>query len=573
MKYSGSYSLRLLLLYFFFTLEVVNANLVKFDVRKSSVCSGVYSKKDWGGRFVPNIEFVLEQFGSKKYDHKGGNSGDDDHISMTYVVFEYKDLDKLGYPLSNGDRKYICDDDAIKSGYCKEDEKWSVIVNSKTSNSTIKTGDLKHLGPAKLEYNVKNTGLYCLYTASRFDDKYRGLVNFQNAFGYLSGSDIPKLPAYGILTICYAMVLALYGFQFYKKRNQNQILPLQRYLLGMLGVLTFDSLVVWSYYDLVNRTKNPSSGFVTFYMLFLSLMNSIKTTFSFFILLCIALGYGVVLLKLKKSVMLKCKILAGAHFAATMLYLVATYYSGGSGIGSGSDLSDDSSGTGVKDLFPIIPVAITLTVYYISILTSIRQTTVSLNKQRQVIKLQLYRKLFFIIFFSVVMTFAGLVLSTFAYLSMSTTQAIEEDWKSAFFVFDFWPSVVFFFAFLGVAWLWRPTETSYMLAVSQQVSTGEGQDDDLEDHVNAEPGYHQGREFELDDLSLISHSDNENQGQDRNSFELHESHNDGVATKGKNSSTNFSPENTPEAGNTLFELGDESDDEHKHDDRLHAKDD
>lgn len=89
-----------------------------------------------------------------------------------------------------------------------------------------------------------------------------------------------------------------------------------------------------------------------------------------------------------------------------------------------------------------------------------------------------------------------------------------------------------------IAWLWRPTETSYMLAVSQQLSTGGDEDDPNFDPEN--PNYQGpgGTEFELDDLSLMSHDDDEeddndgdlNTGRnarrnvDRDSFEIDDGH-------------------------------------------------
>lgn len=74
---------------------------------------------------------------------------------------------------------------------------------------------------------------------------------------------------------------------------------------------------------------------------------------------------------------------------------------------------------------------------------------------------------------------------------------------------------------MAIAWLWRPTETSYMLAISQQLSGG----DDVVDNDPENPGgYQGGHEFELDDLSLMSHSDDEDNNRQRNverdSFEL-----------------------------------------------------
>jgi len=538
---------------------VVAANKVAIDNDvNSQICEGMYSKHDWGGSITPHIGIWLDKFGKDKFNPKKPDAEPLEKIEVSYVIFEYKDLSHLGKVDPNtGVRVYICSEKAIEAGLCEEKLLGNFLVDADITNTTVYTAKLTHLGQANITYLVEKTGYYCVSTYISDSTKYLGSVNFQNAFGQLSASEIPKLPAYGILTLCYAVTMALYGFQFFKKRKQNQILPLQRYLLAMLAFLTFDTLVLWSYFDLVNRTRSQN-WFTKFYMVFLSIMNSAKMTFSFFLLLLIGLGYGVVVLKLPKKIMFRCKILAGCHFTASMIYLIGSYHNAANGSStSSSDISSQGVGASLWVLLPLIPVTITLTLYYVLILSSIRTTTANLHKQRQVIKLQLYENLFRIISLSVIFTIGGLVLSSFIFLSLSTTEVIELHWKGSFFIFDFWPSVIFFFVFLGVSWLWRPTETSYMLAVSQQVSTSEGPEDG-EQGENG--GYQHGHEFELDDLSVMSHSDEETGPRD--SFELN---NQGIPRdEPPKYELSTSKESVPEASNTLFELGDDDhDDEHE----------
>lgn len=543
----------------------------------SEVCSGMYSKVDWGGSYRPHIGMKLTRFDNYKVDPKKKQQDEHDDISVSYVIFEYKDVDYLG-AVDNPTtlrKKYICDDLAVKKGYCTDEEKGLFIVQKTAANlTTIHTGIISQLGQLPYQFNVSKTGYYCVATYSLKDKKYRGIINFQNAFGHLSASEIPKLPAYGILTICYAIALSLFGFQFYKKRKQHQILPLQRYLLAMFGVLTFETFVIWSYYDLVNRSSNPLNGFIVFYMVFLSLLNATKLTFSFFLLLCISLGYGVVVLKLRKSVMFKCKILAGVHFAASVFYFISSYRSAASNATITASSPDEAyANASLTDLLPLIPITITCTIYYACILNAIRTVSTTLHQQRQVIKLKLYNNLFYIIFMSVFITMAGLVSSSFMYLSMSTTDMIENHWKGSFFFYNFWPSIVFFVSFLAIAWLWRPTETSYMLALSQQVSTTA---DDEEADGGEGNGYHQaGTEFELDDLSLMSHDD-EN-GPRRASHDSFELSREGSPTPPeappKYEEDDIKKKTTPlssETSNTLFELGEEEDDHepHQSDERL-----
>lgn len=543
------------------------ANLALFNEINEVICSGIYSKEDWGGSFKPSIDLKLTEYDGKKLKKDGKE--DDVSADVAFLIFEYKDYVHLGVETSNG-MEFICKDSLIESGICSESERGMFIVSTKANDTSIYSSKLTKLGSSDLDYEISQTGYYCLYTYSS-KKKYKGYVNFQNAFGYLNASEIPKLPAYGILTLCYAIALALFGFQFFKKRKENQILPLQKYLLAMLGFLTFDTFVVWSYYDLVNRTKNPTSQFVIFYMVFLALLNSVKITFGLFLLLCVSLGYGVVVVKLPKKVMLRCKILAGFQFLTSFFFLFTSYYTDNSTVSS-----VDLDGTDLNGLLGIIPffaIAVTSAIYYISITTTIFRTIGNLNQQRQIIKLQLYKNLMRVIAGSMILMIGGLLLSSVIYLSMSNTEMFEKHWKSAFFIYDFWPSVVFFGTFICISWLWRPTETSYMLAISQQLST----DDSADDGNATVHGYHQGHEFELDDLSLISHSDTEQNQPREDSFELSRD-DSSPATKGSKPPPQYEEldgasgsrkNKSHDNGNTLFELGeDDESDEDKADDRI-----
>lgn len=543
------------------------ANVAKYDEVNSQVCSGIYSKHDWGGSLKPHIEIRLNQFDKYVYKPhlKHENQPFSEDIKVSFVVFEYADMDRIGAQVDDTHRKYICDDFAIHDlKVCNESQRGKFILNKKPSNNTILTSQLTHLGQTFLNYNINNTGYYCVVTFVEEKNnkkvKYNGQITFQNAFGELSASEIPKLPAYGILTLCYAIALALFGFQFFMKRKENQILPLQRYLLAMLGFLAFETFVVWSYYDLVNRSKNPSSHFVVFYMFFLSILNSIKITFSFFLLLCIALGYGVVVLKLSKKVMFRCKILGGAQFFASLFYLLGTYHNSTANSTQYSRDIETSDQNVFLGMVPLIPISITMSIYYVVIMISIRQTTASLHQQRQIIKLQLYQNLFRMMFLAVFLTFIAMFLSSFYFLGMTNTQMVEANWKGAYFLFEFWPSVVFFFVFMGIAWLWRPTETSYMLAISQQLSTG---DDVGEGEEGGAHGYHQGTEFELDDLSLLSHSDHENDDRnvDHDSFELSRDQQTSFPQPPPAYEQLNEKQQEPEPSHTLFEVGEGDDDE------------
>lgn len=537
----------------------VLANRVPIDENANRlVCEGMYAKKDWGGSIQPHIEVTITRLGDQIYDPKKSQEESNPDsanpsVRVSYALFEYNDVDYLGKEYTkSGRKKYICDDVAISAGLCDLLELGMILHTGDLHNTSIRIGQFDHLGAANLSYPIGASGYYCLTTyLPNAGGVYRGEIDFQNAFGQLSASEIPMLPAYGILTIAYAATLGFFGFQFFKKRDQNQILPIQRYLAAMLGLLTFETLVIWSYYDLVNRTVGKS-WFVKAYAVFLSILSSLKITLCLFLLMLVSRGYGIVVLKLPKKIMRRCKIFAAIHFTATMVYLLGNYLTAsGSSFSSSNDVDESGSGAVWVQIFIFVPVTITLCLYYVFILLSMRETSAKLHKQRQVIKLKLLENLFNIVLMSWMLSFTALFFPIFFFFSYSDKDGIESKWKFWFFIQDFWPSLAFFIIFLGVSWLWRPTETSYMLAVSQQLSStgGEGE--------GAEGGdFHNQQEFELDDISLMSHSDEEAGGTRGDSFELDEHTAPPTAPPTYKEVAGADTQHQL-ASNTLFELDDE----------------
>lgn len=440
------------------------ANRDSVTEKSSQVCSGMYDKDSFGGPINPFISTNLHKFGN------------DEDINLAVVIFEYQDIELLGAVDSNGGhRKYVCDSSAVDEGLCDESHLGQFIVSDDlTGNkSQILTYTLNKTGAIDMTYLVKSTGYYCVatYTTDR-STKYDLAVNFRNSFGQLAASEYPKLPLYAILAIAYAVCFAYYSFNFWK--HKHEVLPLQKYFLAFYLFLTLECVTIWGLYDLTNRKSSTDAG-VKVYTVFVSILNGIKFTFSFFLLLVISLGYGIVVPKLERKLMLKCRIFAGIHLACAVMYILTNYL----------------AKPGVEDssfwaLFAF-PVIITTAIFYAVTLKSLSTTTALLQTQKQNVKLHMYQKLFRIIFLSMLVLMFGVIVSSFIFIGMSTTELVEQHWKTRFFFLDFWPTLVYFFIFNLIAFIWRPTDTSYMLAASSQLPT---------DPENA-------ADFELDDLQSL----------------------------------------------------------------------
>ncbi|KAH3681698.1 hypothetical protein WICPIJ_007343 [Wickerhamomyces pijperi] len=489
------------------TFNLASANRDYISNLETQACTGMYQRDAWGGSVAPFISTNLKSFGNSE--------GETPDISI--VVFEYKDISLLGYATqaeadgySYTKTKYVCDSAALSSGYCSEGELGSFIYNSTAvigkNSSEIKIYSLSEFGVDKaLNYHVLNTGYYCVASYSPSSSKYKIDINFRNSFGNIAASEYPKLTLYAVLAICYAASFAYYGFQFWK--HKHEILPLQKYFLSFFIFLTVENVLIWSFYDLTNRKGERDAG-VKVYMVFISLLNSIKFTFSFFLLLVICLGYGIVYPKLDKSVMLKCKILAGVHFVAAVFYSIANYL-------KSAEKADVLAG------ISSLPITIATAVFYVVTLKSLTTTTQLLASQKQIVKLKMYRHLFRIIFTSLIILILGVFVSSFVFLGLSSIDLIEQHWKTRFFYFDFWPSLVYFVIFNLVAFIWRPTDTSYMLVASQQLPTdpSNAADFELDDVGSLQGEYENVRDDDSFDLDTFDHRDR-NTDRDADDFEF-----------------------------------------------------
>lgn len=447
---------QLLTCFLCYLLVFVRANKEKINQNDYQVCAGMYSKEDWRGKKDPFISFNLKKI---------SGMSDDSDPGIVVAIYDFQDFEHLGAELPDGEMYYICDGYAIDIGICEEENRDEFIIQdvvydpytstNKSLANPIMTFPQSEVGLHDTRYPIKETGFYCV-TAFRSSSstKFNAVVNFRNAYGHLAGTEINKLPLYGLLAVAYVVAMALYSFAFWK--HKHELLPLQKYLLAFFVFLTAETIFVWAYYDLKNEKGNTAG--IKVYMVFLSILTAGKVTFSFFLLLIIALGYGIVYPKLNKTLMRRCQVYAALTYAICIGFLIQSYLT-------------DMQAPSPLILITLIPMALALIVFYYMIIRSMTKTVIYLKEQRQIVKLNMYKKLLYIIYASFLSVLAGSIVSSFIYVGMNTIEMIEKNWRSRFFVTDFWPTLVYFIVFVTIAFLWRPTDTSYMLAASQQLPT------------------------------------------------------------------------------------------------------
>lgn len=191
-------------------------------------------------------------------------------------------------------------------------------------------------------------------------------------------------------------------------------------------------------------------------MVIVAILNAARNAFSFFLLLIVCMGYGVVKPSLGKT-MIYVRILAIAHFIFALVYSIATL-----------SITPDSAGPLV--LLIVLPLAGTLTAFYVWTLNSLNATMKDLIDRKQKVKAMMYKRLWWCILGSIIVIFGFFFLNSFAMAGHSDASFVPEHWKARWFVLDGWLNIVYLFDIAFVAYLWRPTANNRRFAMSDEVN-------------------------------------------------------------------------------------------------------
>lgn len=414
------------------------------DEQKRQQCSGMYSKKAWGGSVDP---FILTKFIKNE---------DGDNSLVSLVVYEWRDKELIGvWPSAEAaEKQYICDDASVKANYCDESQKGEFILSSNaTSSGNQIISEKVHLNdPKPITYEIKKTGYYCVGTFGYSDVDYKAAVEFRNAYGELPAAQIAKLPFYGGLTIVYAVIGIFWAFLYVQ--NRHDILPVQNYITAIIVFLIVEQLMTWGFYDYSNTHGN--NGLAKVMMIIVAILNAGRNSFSFFLLLIVCMGYGVVKPSLGKT-MNYVRFLAIGHFAFGVIYAVASL-----------TITPDNAGPLV--LLVILPLAGTLTAFYVWTLNSLNLTMKDLLERKQSVKAMMYKKLWWCILASIMVIFGFFFLNSFTFAGRSDPDFVPDHWKTRWFILDGWLNLVYFVDITYVAYLWRPTANNRRFAMSDELA-------------------------------------------------------------------------------------------------------
>lgn len=229
---------------------------------------------------------------------------------------------------------------------------------------------------------------------------------------------------------------------------------MQNYITAIIIFLVVEMAITWTFYDYMNR--HGRNTFSKVLLVLVSILNAGRNSFSFFLLLIVCMGYGVVKPSLG-STMKYVRLLAVTHFIFGEIYAIASL-----------TITPDSAGPLV--LLVILPLAASLTAFYVWTLNSLKHTQKSLAERKQHQKGLMYKRLSFVLLGSILIIFAFFFVNSFTFSEHGSPDFAPTHWKTRWFVLDGWLNLVYLGDLAAVAWLWRPTGNNRRFAMSEEIA-------------------------------------------------------------------------------------------------------
>jgi hypothetical protein len=328
-----------------------------------------------------------------------------------------------------------------------------------------------------IHYPVDKSGLYCVAVIPlsvegdgkrrdtvEYHPSYSGKVLFKNTFdGQLPATDYPKVNFYFFMFVIYSAFALAWAWLCY--RHIHELLPIQYYLSGLVGLLVIEMLANWVYYRYLNAHGKGTTS--TVFLIVVAILDAGRNSMSFFMLLVVALGLSVMRESLGKT-MLKCQALALAHFVFGILYAIGIV-----------ELQLESTSALILLIF-IIPLAFTLSGFLLWIMYSLNATIAHLRARKQHYKLKMFERLYHILLFNVFVIAIFFVVSSMSFSGRLAEDYTAKTWRYRWWLLDGWLALLYLTGFVAIAFLWRPSENNRRLSMSDELAQDEADAEDYD---------------------------------------------------------------------------------------------
>ncbi|XP_058975876.1 transmembrane protein 87A-like [Musca domestica] len=359
------------------------------------------------------------------------------------------------------------------------------VANALTSDkTTIKPGDTSQLtakSPADTMknakhplsptnrplYTVSHDGIYELTitveTKTPEAAEFSAMVTVEmlGPYGYISATDFPFLPFYGIMCIVYVIFGVIWlGVSFMQWRD---LLRIQFWIGGVILLGMLEKAFFYAEYHSVNTSGVSVPGAE----LTAEFVSCAKRTLARMLVIIMSLGFGIVKPRLGP-------LLHRVVGVGLLYFLLACVESYLRVMRNKPDIQNEL-------LVASIPLAVLDTGICWWIFTSLVQTTRTLRLRRNMVKLSLYRHFTNTLIFSVI---ASVIFMLYA-LRLRKAENCTPGWRNIWIDTAFW-HILFSVLLLVIMILWRPTNNNQRYAFTPLLDNPEDEDDEEEDQFVAD---------------------------------------------------------------------------------------
>ncbi|KAK8826059.1 hypothetical protein WA556_003788 [Blastocystis sp. ATCC 50177/Nand II] len=382
----------------------------------------------------------------------------DSSMQMDVVILSEKAFEEMGYKDSANKRVLCCDSNAVQKGLCTN-QGHILLPKDMEDEYTVQTVTLKeHENKGSVSFNVKRTGVYFVVAISC--DYRIGTVHFEgsyetiNPFGQLPAPLYGSLPFTGVLLVGYIVLLAVWLVLCAK--YAQEIMSVHIIILVVLACFVVDMLVKLIYLFFFNAFGTP-----TFLLAIASIVVDCSTrTLTRVLTLFVCMGLGVTKANLDDSLITVKFLLFGiAYYLITFADSYLAIY--------------PTTNKVVEGVRFVLTSSIDAIVYF-WIFISLMDTMDALREQKQEMKLAIYTKLRNLFIISVLV--ATVTLVGFSYVVLNDLAG--KVWKYQWFINDGIWGLFYFFLFVSIMIMWRPSENTSEYAYHIQIATGEQENEE-----------------------------------------------------------------------------------------------
>jgi len=308
---------------------------------------------------------------------------------------------------------------------------------------------------------VRATDVYILVFSNCGDFKdatVSGSVIVKNAYGFLPGNEYHKMPFYGWLSIFYTFMAVLWmGLSL---RWWRELIHIQYCIAVVIFLGLVEGFLWWEFFN--NWNKTGTRGGFLFTVAILS--STVKSIFSYMLVLVAALGWGVTRPYLDHKTLLKVQ-------GVSVLFIILDFIRG-----SVLSFRHSHSFSLIFVLLCLMPVAMLNGAIFYWIFTALSSLMETLQERRQLEKLVLFTRLWKILIFAL-----GMASLTLLFLVCDLSRSISIRWHYQWFLTDGVSHVLFLLVLAAMMYLWAPHNNSgryaYSPAVTKNKDKGEGKNE------------------------------------------------------------------------------------------------